>query len=179
MEKLRISIFATIVVPIVTSFSCGGSDNPGSPSNGTKDASAGSSSGGGGSSGTAGSTMGMSGTAGTMGIGGRRDGGGLPPAETIVLDSSCPDFKFSFPQGGVKLPDGGTFTIPDGGFKLPDGGTFKFPTLKGCCDHTGVCGYAVTQISNCLTPGEARMFGMGMGSSFDAGPSKACTYTGK
>jgi len=168
MQKLRITFLAAVVAPIVASFSCGGSDNPGGAPAGSKEAgTSGSSNGTGGSSGAAGNTMGMAGTAGTMGIGG---GPMLPPSEKIVLDPTCPGISINIPDGGFMLPDGGRFKPPPGLFGGDAGVNFK-----GCCDQTGVCGVAFQRgsLSLCNTPADIKMFG---GGNFDAGPPKSCTY---
>jgi hypothetical protein len=75
-----------------------------------------------------------------------REGGPLPPAETIVLDPTCPDQ-----------------VLGQGGFVL---------TLKGCCDAAGFCGTAIGEgspFAQCLTPEDARAAGQP-----DAGPSIRC-----
>lgn len=74
-----------------------------------------------------------------------RDGGPLPPGETVVLDPTCPDQVLS--QGTL---------------------TFTFP---GCCDK-GLCGAALAQgspFAQCLTPEDARAAG-----AADAGASIPC-----
>jgi hypothetical protein len=74
-----------------------------------------------------------------------REGGPLPPAESIVLDPSCAD----------QVLGQGQFVI----------------TFKGCCD-AGMCGAAIGEgspFAQCLTPADARAAGQP-----DAGPSIPC-----
>lgn len=96
------------------------------------------------------------------------DGGfPLPQSETIVPDPACPDV-----QGG-------------GGFGGPMGGG-DAGTLKGCCDKTNVCGFAVDSaqlnLTLCLTVDDIRSLGATFGGAvpaFDAGPQTPCTYPTK
>jgi hypothetical protein len=175
METLRIHYLSALLVPIAYAIACGGSDQPAASSSATgggSNSTGGSSTGNGGSStGNGGSSTGNGGSAGATG--GR--GGFMLPMEPIVPDPTCPDLTISPPDGGVTLPDGGMVMIPPGLFG--DGGS---TTFKGCCDQTGVCGVAIQQsftfqgmalnISLCATPSDA------MGTGFDAGPTKSCTY---
>ena len=167
METLRISFLAALVIPVATTFACGGNDNPSSTPKDGGSSGASTTGNGGSTSGNGGSTSGNGGstTAGTTGAGGFM----LPPIpmEKIVPDPTCPDVTFTIPDGGM-VPPG---SIPDGGL-----------TLKGCCDQTGVCGGAVQRnfsfggmqynISLCATPADFGMFNGGI----DAGPSKPCKY---
>jgi hypothetical protein len=182
METLRIHFLSALLVPVAWAIACGGSDNPSSPANsnagssgtgaggGSSGASGTSTSTGGSSTGTGGSSSGTGGSA--TGTGGRM---GIP-MDPIVPDPTCPDLEL--PEAGT-LPDGGTF-MP-GAFG--DAGPNNF---KGCCDPSGICGWALQNsfsfmgtsynISQCVTPEEARRFGMMGGQAIDAGPSKPCTY---
>jgi hypothetical protein len=173
METQRIFFLSALLIPTAWAMACGGSDQPAATTSGTgggASGTGGSASGSGGSaSGSGGSASGSGGAAGSTG--GRA---GLPPSETIDPDPTCPALNLQVPDAGPTLPDGGSVMIPPGLFG--DGGL----SFAGCCDQSGFCGFTVrfTQFNfvQCVTPSDARMFGMGMGVNFDAGPPKPCTY---